>query len=232
MAVALVLLGIFVFWELSKQVNHGATRAWDEAILQALRQPDNPSVPIGPFWLQEAGIDVTALGSPVVLTFFIIASLGFLYFEGQKRVAAMTAVTAGGGAILSLILKQIFLRPRPEIVPHLRIVLSTSFPSGHSMGAAVVYLTLGVMFMKTFRSTRAKAFCLFWAVFLTVAVGATRVYLGVHYPSDVLGGWIAGCGWATFCWVVSQFIPNRPLPEVDDSPRPPQLVTPLNASDK
>jgi undecaprenyl-diphosphatase len=223
-AVSLVLLGAFAFWELSVQVDRGRTLHFDEMLLRAMRRPDNPGVPIGPYWLHEAGLDATALGSPLVLAFFVFASIGLLYFEGQKRVAAMTAWTAGSGVVLSLFLKFLFERPRPEVVPHLRLVTSTSFPSGHSMGAAVVYLTLGVMFMKSFRSRRAKAFCMFWAVLITLVVGASRVYLGVHYPSDVLGGWIAGCGWATACWAIGQFIPNRPLPEVSDEPRAKQAA--------
>lgn len=86
------------------------------------------------------------------------------------------------------------------------------------MGAAIVYMTLGVMFMKSFRSRRAQAFCLLLALFLTVAVGLSRVYLGVHYPSDVLGGWLAALSWSLACWSIAQFIPSRPLPEVDDVP--------------
>ena len=121
--------------------------------------------------------------------------------------------------MLAAILKQVFARPRPDIVPHLRDVGGMSFPSGHTMGAAVVYFTLGVMFMKAFKSRRAKAFCLAWAVFLATTVGASRVFLGVHYPSDVLAGWIAGLGWALGCYAIAQFIPTRPVPEVSDTPK-------------
>lgn len=215
-----VLFGIATFIVLAGHVHRGSTLSWDEAILRGLRRSDNLSVPIGPHWLSEFALDATALGSPLVLTFFVAASLGFIYFEGQKRVAALTAATTGLGAALSYLLKQYFLRPRPDIVPHLRDVTSSSFPSGHSMGAAVVYLTLGVMFMKSFASRRAKAYCLFWALFLTLIVGVSRVLLGVHYPSDVLGGWLAGMAWALVCWSAGWFVPNHPLPEINDAPRP------------
>lgn len=217
---SIVLLVIALFMELASEVREGDSTWWDEGILKALRRTDDPRLTIGPHWLFEAAMDATALGSPMVLTFFMLASIGFLYFEGQKRVALMTMITTGGGALLSLVLKQIFMRPRPSVVPHLRDVASSSFPSGHTMGAAVVFLTLGVMFMKSFKSRRAKAYCLFWAAFLTFIVGASRVFLGVHYPSDVLGGWIAGIGWALGCYAVGKFVPNHPLPEVDDEPRP------------
>ncbi len=216
---ACVLFAVFLYVQLAQRVTAGSTQSWDERLLIALRRTDDPAVPIGPRWLREMSLDVTALGSPLVLTIFILASVGFLYFERQRRVAWVALATAGGGALLSLLLKLLIGRARPTVVPHLRDVADTSFPSGHTMGAAVVYLTLGVMFMKSFRSRRAKAFCLFWALFLTITVGASRVYLGVHYPSDVLGGWLAGFGWASACWSISLLIPNRPLPDLDDTPK-------------
>jgi undecaprenyl-diphosphatase len=216
---SLVLSAIALFTALAGQVQSGATRQWDERVLTALRKPDAPAEPLGPAWLHGAALDVTALGSPLVLTFFVIASVGFLYFEGQRRVALTAVLTISGGALLSGILKHVFARPRPDIVPHLRDVGGLSFPSGHSMGAAIVYFTLGVMFTKAFKSRRAKAFCLAWAFFLATVVGLSRVFLGVHYPSDVLAGWLAGLGWALACHAVAQFIPTRPVPEVSDTPR-------------
>jgi undecaprenyl-diphosphatase len=215
---SLVLSVIALFLALAGQVQSGATRQWDERLLVALRNPADRAEPVGPSWLHGAALDATALGSPLILTFVVIASVGFLYFEGQRRVALTAVLTIGGGALLSGILKQVFARPRPDIVPHLRDVGGLSFPSGHSMGAAIVYFTLGVMFMKAFKSRRAKAFCLSWAFFLATIVGASRVYLGVHYPSDVLAGWLAGLGWGMACFAVAQFIPTRPVPEVSDTP--------------
>jgi undecaprenyl-diphosphatase len=217
-AAALTLAAGLLFWLLAARVNRGHTAQWDEQILRALRRADDQAVLVGPRWLQEAGLDVTALGSPLVLGICIITSVGFLYFEGQRRVAILTMLTTGGGALLSLALKELFTRPRPDVVPHLREVVNSSFPSGHSMGAAVVYLTLGTMFMKSFRSRRAKIFCLTLAVLLTVAVGVSRVYLGVHYPSDVLGGWVAGISWSLGCWALGELVPSRPLPDSSDTP--------------
>lgn len=215
---AFVLGAGVLFWQLAVRIGRGHTSQWDEAILRSLRSPEDPRDLIGPAWLQEAMLDATALGSPFVLGICVVAAVGFLYFEGQRRVALTAAATTLGGALMSMLLKQWFTRPRPAVVPHLREVLSFSFPSGHTMGAAVVYLTLGVMFMKSFRSRRAKAFSLSLAVFLTLAVGISRVYLGVHYPSDVLGGWIAGVSWALGCWALAQLIPSRPVPETSDEP--------------
>ena len=101
-------------------------------------------------------------------------------------------------------MKHVFNRPRPTIVPHLRVVYSTSFPSGHAMESAIVYLTLAAILMRASESRVTKIYILGIAVLLTVLVGVSRVYLGVHYPTDVIGGWIVGFIWASICWLVAQ----------------------------
>jgi undecaprenyl-diphosphatase len=215
-AVVLFCCGLFI--ALAREVFKDGTLALDRRLLLWFRRPDDPQVPIGPLWFREAALDTTALGSPFVLGLIAVSALGFLYFEGQKRVAMLAVGALAGGAAMSLLLKEVFQRPRPEIVPHLREVASTSFPSGHAMGAAVVYLTLAVIFVKAFRSRRAKAFCLALGILLALIVGASRVYVGVHYPTDVAGGWLAGTAWALATWAISQFLPTRPIPAADDTP--------------
>jgi len=215
---AAVLFCTGLFFALADEVFEGDTRKFDERLLLWFRRADAPDIPIGPAWFREAAIDSTALGSPFILGMIATAAMGFLYFEGQRRVALMTLASLAFGGVVSQLLKEHFGRARPEIVPHLREVVSTSFPSGHAMGAAVVYLTLAVMFVKAFRSRRAKAFCLGLGVFLAVMVGASRVYVGVHYPTDVAGGWLAGTAWALATWAAAQFLPTRPIPPADDAP--------------
>lgn len=216
-----ILFCCYLFVELADDITEGDTLRIDERLLRMFRRADDPALPIGPRWLEEAMLDATALGGPLVLTIIVAVSAGFLFIEGQRRVAVLTALTTLGGGLLSMTLKLFFARPRPEVVPHLRHVSSMSFPSGHAMLSAVVYLTIGVMFMKAVRSRRAKVYCMCVAVVLTLLVGCTRVFLGVHYPSDVLGGWIAGLGWASLCWILGQLIPNRPMPERSDEPKGP-----------
>ena len=110
----------------------------------------------------------------------------------------------GTGEITNWAFKNMFMRPRPTVVPHLREVLSSSFPSGHAMESAIIYLTLGAMVMRLVEGRLTKIYCMSLAIIVTVLVGISRVFLGVHYPTDVLAGWMFGFLWASFCWLVSQ----------------------------
>jgi undecaprenyl-diphosphatase len=111
--------------------------------------------------------------------------------------------------LVSVLLKNLFARPRPEVVPYLSQVYSSSFPSAHSMIAAVVYLTVGSLLASVISKLSLKIYVLTVAVMLTTAVGFARIYLGVHYPTDVLAGWLAGLLWALSCWLVAHYFQNR-----------------------
>jgi undecaprenyl-diphosphatase len=102
-----------------------------------------------------------------------------------------------------------FLRPRPDLVAHYSIVHTSSFPSGHSMMAAIAYLTAGALIARAEPKRRVKTFVMTLAVLLTVLTGISRVYLGVHWPSDVVAGWLAGAGWAAVCWSLAGFLQWR-----------------------
>ncbi len=121
----------------------------------------------------------------------------------------MIVCTSFGGMLATAVLKQMFARPRPSIVPHLREVTSSSFPSGHAMQSAIVYLTLGAMLMRIVEGRMAKLYVLCMSVFLSLLVGCSRIYLGVHYPTDVIGGWIIGFVWAILCWLTAQWFEAR-----------------------
>jgi undecaprenyl-diphosphatase len=178
----------------------GDTGALDARILRAFRSAEDPSVLIGPAWLETALVDVTALGGPTVIWLVVVTVIGFLCLQSRYRTAIMVAAAAGSGEILNQLLKLLFMRPRPSVVPHLRDAFSPSFPSGHAMESAIVYLTLGVMLMRVSERRITKIYCLGVAVVVTFLVGASRVFLGVHYPTDVLGGWILGFLWASLWW--------------------------------
>jgi undecaprenyl-diphosphatase len=204
---ACVLLLLFLI--LAGQVGAGDTQAFDTALLRALRRPGDLSKPIGPAWLTESMIDISAMGGSTVLALVVFAVAGFLLLQTRLRTALFVAATAVSGDIVSNALKLEFHRPRPAIVPHLRQVFSTSFPSGHAMESAIVYLTLGTVLMRVAETRVTKAYCLSVAAILTVLVGISRVYLGVHYPTDVIGGWIIGFVWASICWLIEARFEDR-----------------------
>lgn len=195
---------LYAFITLAGAVMDGDTRALDARVLQALRKADDPSRPIGPAWLEAAIIDVTALGGPTVIWLVVLSVIGFLGLQARYRTALMVAAAAGSGELLNQMMKAMFMRPRPSVVPHLREVTSASFPSGHAMESAIVYLTLGVMLMRVAEGRLTKIYCLGVAMLVTFLVGSSRVFLGVHYPTDVLGGWILGLVWASIWWFIER----------------------------
>ena len=197
-----VLLFLFIY--LAGEVTEGDTLAFDTRMLRALRSPTDPSRPLGPAWLETALLDLTAIGGPMVLGLVVVVVLGFLVLQTRYRTALFIATTAMTGELLDTVMKHAFNRPRPSIVAPLRDTFSTSFPSGHAMESAIVYLTLGAILMRVADSRLTKLYILSVAVLLTGLVGISRVYLGVHYPTDVIGGWIIGFVWASLCWLVSQ----------------------------
>jgi undecaprenyl-diphosphatase len=192
---------VLAFGVLAEEVLEGDTTGFDRAIMSALRSTSNPANPIGPPWLQEAARDVTSLGSVVLLAFFLVAVVGYLLLTHKRALAVLLAVSVIGGELLSTILKNSFDRPRPDI-PHVTQVFTASFPSGHAMLSAISFLTVGALLAGATPEPRVKAYLMGLAVFLTVSVGVSRVYLAVHYPTDVLAGWCIGSGWAILCWSV------------------------------
>jgi undecaprenyl-diphosphatase len=208
-ALLLVTAGVWAALALAEGVEEGATARWDEALLRGLRHPDDPASLRGPRWLAEMVRDVTALGSVIVLTSATVGVTGFLALAGRRQTALFLMVAALGGALMASGLKMVVDRPRPNLVPHLSHVSSASFPSGHSMMAAVVYLTLGGIVMAVVEGRMLKMYVLAISVGLTVLVGASRVLLGVHYPSDVIAGWTIGLAWSEACWLAHAVLTGR-----------------------
>jgi undecaprenyl-diphosphatase len=204
-----VVASTWGFVVLASEVAEGRTKTFDDRLLLALRVPGDPARPIGPDWLSETARDMTALGSTLVLMLATLGVAGFLALD--RRYAAMAfvlgAVFSGWG--LSVLLKAAFERPRPDLVPHLMRVYFSSFPSGHSMMSAVVYGTLGSLLSSLVTLRRLKFYFLALAAMMSGIVGVSRVYLGVHYPTDVLAGWSAGLAWATLCWLASRRLKRR-----------------------
>lgn len=208
---ALVMLpaGAAVFLKVAGEVREGDTQSLDRLLLLALRDPRDVTDPLGPVWFEEMVRDFTALGGVGVLTLITIAVIGYLLLERKIRAAAFVAFSIAGAALLSTVLKGLFARPRPDVVPHLALVTSPSFPSGHSMLSAAVYLTLGALLARFQERVLVRAYLLSLALLVAVLVGASRVYIGVHWPSDVLAGWAAGAAWAALCWVLARGLQRR-----------------------
>jgi undecaprenyl-diphosphatase len=212
----LVLLLMFVcvssawlFIELADEVGDGETAAFDKAVLQAFRNPENLADPIGPRRVEEGVRDITALGSVTVLTLFAVVAGGFLLATRRFNALLLLASALAGGGVLNWTLKNYFDRPRPEHVTQLHYVDSHSFPSGHALLATVVYLSIGALASRLVASRRQKLYIMGVAVLLCGLVGVSRVYLGVHYPTDVLAGWSVGALWAILCWFMARYLQRR-----------------------
>ena len=199
-----VIASAWAFLALAGLVVEGRTRWFDERLLLALRVPGDPSRPIGPVWMPEVARDITALGSTDVLALAALAVVGFLALDRKYAAMILVVAAVGGGWALGSVLKAAFDRPRPDLVPHLMLAYFSSFPSGHSMMSAVVYGTLGSLLSSLVTRRRLKFYFLSLAATVAGLVGISRVYLGVHYPTDVLAGWSAGLAWATLCWLVGR----------------------------
>jgi len=205
------LLGalLWLFISIAGEVREGETADWDRRLLLALRSAADPAVPWGPPWVQEMARDFTALGGVAVLSLMTFAVIGYLLLARKRYAAVAVFVAVAGGLVLSTLLKLGFDRARPDLVPHGSLVYTTSFPSGHSMMAAVTYLTLGALLARVEGSIRIKVYLLSVAVILTVLVGVSRVYLGVHWPTDVAAGWTVGAAWALLCSLVMRRLQRR-----------------------
>lgn len=196
-------ISLFLFAELTEEVLERDTEAFDRAVLLSLRDPADVHSPIGPQWLTKVLIDISSLGDVTILTLVTVASLGFLLLARRYRYFVAVLLLVPSGTMIMLLLKTLIQRQRPDIVPHLVVVTRESFPSGHSMLAAIVYLTLGGLLVLAMRERRLKGYVLFCFAALTLAIGLSRIYLGVHYPTDVAAGWLAGIAWATFLSAVT-----------------------------
>jgi undecaprenyl-diphosphatase len=193
---------LFSFIKLGSEVMEGETLAFDRAILLALRSSGDTADPIGPPWLEAVMRNLTALGSTAVLMVITLAMAGLLLITRHPRLSGLLVLAVGLGNQVSNILKYLFARPRPDFVAHAVDVHTTSFPSGHAMLSAVTYLTIAALLARD-RPFHVKIYILCVAILVSVLVGISRVYLGVHYPTDVLAGWAIGGAWACLWWMIA-----------------------------
>lgn len=197
---------IWIFAGLSEEVFDKETQSFDTTVIKALRVAGDLGTPIGPGWVESAFHDITSLGSPTIITLVTVIVTSYLVAAGRWRLGALTAVSITLGSIVEKLLKALFDRARPDIVPHLVDVHSLSFPSGHAMLSAMTYLTIGVLLAQAQTRWRLRSFIFATSIILTLLIGMSRVYLGVHWPTDVLAGWTAGALWALLFWFIARTV--------------------------
>lgn len=202
--VLLVIAGsLWAFSEISDVIGDGEAHGWDRKVLLSMREAGDPSDPLGSVKIEEMGRDLTALGGFTILTGLTVSAVGIALVMRKRGLAAIITVAITSGMILTHFVKRGYDRPRPDLVPHGVVVTNASFPSGHAMMAAVVYLTLGLLLARVQPLRPLRIYIVVLSVAITLLVGVSRVYLGVHWPTDVLAGWTLGAAWALAFWLIS-----------------------------
>ncbi len=205
--------GVWAFLELADAVNEGETETIDERILLAFREAGTPNDPIGSRSVEGAVRDVTALGSLTVIALLTLGVGAYFFLDRRPRMGLFVLGAVSGGAGLTYAFKFLYNRTRPSLLAPEMLPGDPSFPSGHAAVAAVVYLTLGLLLARTLPKRSLKVYVVGLAVLLTLAVGTSRVYLGLHWPSDVVAGWTLGGVWALLCWQAEGLLQRRGLVE-------------------
>ncbi len=209
---ALILAGLGALGfglHITDEISDGESYRFDSMILLALRHPSNPAIPIGPKWLEQSAIDLSALGGFTLQWLFGGASLILLLFIHKRAEAAWLGASIVGASLLNASIKLEFHRARPEVVPHLTMVDNASFPSGHAMISAAILLTIGAMLSETVTSTGVRLYIMMFAGLLVFLIGLSRLYLGVHWPTDVLAGWCLGGVWALVVFAANRLLRRR-----------------------
>lgn len=181
------------FATVAEEVMEGETRAFDVAVLRWMEQRHTPRLDV---W----ALEVTSLGSGLVVAMTVAVASVFLWVTRHRYSVALLWTALLGSWLITRTLKTVFDRPRPDVFPwQTHYVDQGSFPSGHATTSMVVYLTLAYLVGRLAETRRLRALTLLVAAVLIALIGTSRLYLGVHYPSDVMAGYAVGFAWATFC---------------------------------
>jgi undecaprenyl-diphosphatase len=190
--VAVAIAGTFAFAEIGESVQKGATQKFDVAILEWMHRHSSPL-------LTRLAIELTYLGTGSVVFMIVAVAALFLWHTEHKYSAKLLLASVAGNIILNGMLKLVFHRDRPTVFEWQTTAVSSSFPSGHAMSATVCYGTVAYLVMRLQKHHWSRVLTGTAAVILILLICATRLYLGVHYPSDVIAGILVGLAWAGFC---------------------------------
>ena len=207
-AIAIISGLILAFLQIADEMLEGEMEEFDNSILMLFRDPGNVDQVIGPEWLHEMVRDITALGSFSLLGLIVLGVCIYLVMARMRSAAVLVIVSVLGGTIISTVLKMSYNRPRPDLTA-MSHQFTASFPSGHAMLSAVTFLTLGAVLAQLAPTRAMRIFTLSMAIFLTAIVGSSRIFMGVHYPSDVLAGWCLGAAWALLCSTAAMLLQRR-----------------------
>jgi undecaprenyl-diphosphatase len=215
---ALAAIGclLLVFIKIGRAVSVAGTDEMDKTILMFFRT--TPDDPVGSENFTAAVMHISALGSGAVTGLIVLIVTLFCAFAGHWRYAALMVACSVGTGLAMWILKGFYERDRPSVVTHIDPPGGHSFPSGHSMISAALYMTLAVLLSRTLERRRLRVFVIAAGASIALLIGVSRMYLGVHYPTDVLAGWTAGLIWALVCGLIVRKLGQRgdvPVPHVE-----------------
>lgn len=188
--IAIACTALFV--ELASHVRSGATQRFDDTVMRWMGAHRID-------WLERSLLEITALGTGLVVMMIVVISALFLIATQHRFSAFLLLVASAGGIVLNAILKSSFDRPRPQLFEWLTEPSSSSFPSGHAMSSAIVYFTVAYLIARLEKRRWMRVLTIMASLLLVLLISVSRLYLGVHYPSDVLAGMVIGLAWAGFC---------------------------------
>ena len=212
----------FAFAKIAGKVVSGSTTGFDDAAMKFMGSHQVP-------WISNMMVEVTMLGTGIVVAMIIAVSALFLWLYDYRHSATLLLVTTIGGLILNAVLKLGFDRPRPQFFDWGTHAMSSSFPSGHAMSSAIVYPTVAYLATRLQKGHWSRLLPMLAAGLLVVLISLSRVYLGVHYPTDVAAGVIVGLAWSAFCMAtleVAQLYAKRNAPAMVEGEHPPTAHPP------
>ena len=206
---AIFAAGVFIAAGWAGSGLESALRAFDSRLVRAFAGASGAGQVRGPAWLATSMRDITSLGG-LTLTSATALMAGVFFLSLRRFKAAATLLcSSSGGIAISFALKDFFARPRPDQDLHMVTTETFGFPSGHAMVSAAVYLTLAGILAKNFQHRQTRLLTFLAAGLMIVSTGVSRVFLGVHYPTDVLGGWLLGLAWACLWLLVYSALQPR-----------------------